>query len=47
MDKNLPNQKLFSFFKYFSKDSHMSKNIVSKNKTNYKCKLLVHKEKNY
>ena len=36
------------FFDYFSKDSrHMSKNIVSKNKGNYKLILFAHKEKNY
>ena len=28
-------------------DSYMSKNVISKNKANYKLMLLVHKEKNY
>ena len=35
------------FFEYFSEDSYMSKNVLSKNKANYKLMLLVHKEKNY
>ena len=35
----------FIFFEYFSKDSYMSKNVVLKNKANYKLMLLVHKEK--
>ena len=29
----------------FSKESYMSKNVVSKSKANYKLMLLVHKEK--
>ena len=35
------------FFEYFSKDSYMSKNVVSKSKANYKLMLLVHIGKNY
>ena len=31
----------------FSKDSYVSKNVVSKNKANYKLMLLVQKEKNF
>ena len=37
----------FFFSEYFSKDSYMSKNVVLKNKANYKLMLLVHKEKTY
>ena len=35
------------FFEYFSKDLYMSKNVVPKNKANYKLMLLVHIGKNY
>ena len=31
----------------FSKDSYVSKNVVSKNKANYKLMLLVQEEKNF
>ena len=44
---DLDNSAILIFFEYFSKDSYMSKNVVSKNKANYKLMLLVHKEKNY
>ena len=37
----------FIFFEYFSKDSYMPKNVVSKNKANSKLMLLVHIGKNY
>ena len=44
---DLDNSAILIFFEYFSKDSYMFKNVVSKNKANYKLMLLVHKEKNY
>ena len=42
---DLDNSAILIFFEYFSKDSYMFKNVVSKNKANYKLMLLVHKEK--
>ena len=42
---DLDDSTIFFFFEYFSKDLWMSKNVVSKNKANYKLMLLVHKEK--
>ena len=44
---DLDNSAILIFFEYFSKDSYMSKNVVSKNKANYKLMLLVHIGKNY
>ena len=44
---DLDDSAILIFFEYFSKDSYMPKNVVSKNKANYKLMLLVHKEKNY
>ena len=35
------------FFEYFSKDLYMSKNVVPKNKANYKLMLHVHIGKKY
>ena len=35
------------YFGVFSKDSFMSKNVVSKKKPNIKLKLLVHNEKKH
>ena len=44
---DLDNSAILIFFEYFSKDSYMFKNVVSKNKANYKLMLLVHIGKNY
>ena len=44
---DLDDSAILIFFEYFSKDSYMPKNVVSKNKTNYKIILLVHIRKNY
>ena len=44
---DLNDSAIFFFFEYFSKDSCMFKNIVSKNKANYKLMFLVHIGKNY
>ena len=45
---DLDNSVIFNFFFFlsnFQKICTMSKNVVSKNKANYKLMLLVHKEK--
>ena len=44
---NLDDSAILIFFEYFSKDSCMFKNVVSKNKANYKVMLLEHRGKNY
>ena len=44
---DLDDSAILIFFEYFSKDSYMSENVVSKNKANYKIILLVHIRKNY
>ena len=44
---DLDDSAILIFFEYFSKDSYMPKNVVSKNKANSKLMLLVHIGKNY
>ena len=44
---DLDDSAILFFFEYFSKDSYMPKNVVSKNKANSKLMLLVHIGKNY
>ena len=43
----LLNGTILIFFEYFSKDLYMSKNVVSKNKANYKLMFHVHIGKKY
>ena len=44
---DLEDSAILIFFEYFSKDLYMPKNVVSKNKANYKFMLVVHIGKNY
>ena len=44
---DLDDSAILIFFSIFSKDSYISKNVVSKYKANFKLMLLVHIGKNY